>query len=113
MDDEAGGAFTFELVKVVETDVGARVVGAKGLVRLEEVRGREVDGYDDVEGGCDCDCDCDRGGLESECDCDCRPARDAPEEAAVVLGSPYMSRDACSTALRDPMRGDDRGRRSR
>lgn len=93
--------------------VGAREVGAKGLVRLEEVRGREAEGYDEVDGGCDFDCDCDRGGWESECDCDCRPVRDAPEEAAVVLGSPYMSRDACSTALRDPMGVDDEGRRSR
>lgn len=96
-------------------DVGARVVGAKGLVRVDEVKGREADWYDDVDVGCDCDCDCncERGGWESECDCDCRPARDAPEEATVVLGSPYMSRDACSTALRDPMGGDDGGRRSR
>lgn len=96
-------------------DVGAWEVGAKGLVRVEEVKGWEAGWYDDVEGGCDCDCDrdCDRGGWESECDCDCRPASDAPEEATVVLGSPYMSRDACSTALRDPMRGDDGGRRSR
>lgn len=79
-------------------------MGAKGLVRLE-ARGREVAVYDDDDGGCDCDCECDRGGCESECGC--RPARDAPEEAAEVLGSPYMSRDACSTALRDPMRGGD------
>lgn len=62
MEDEAGGAITFELVYDAETVVGARVVGGKGLVRLEEARGREADWYDDVDGGCDCDCGCERGG---------------------------------------------------
>lgn len=65
------------------------------------VKDSEVEGYDDEE-VCDWDSDCDR----------C-PERDAPEAAAGLLGSPYMSRNACGGSPTGPYGktttvGDDR-----
>lgn len=90
MEVVVGGATAVAAVLELEVVVFAMGLGAKGLVRLD-VKDSEVGGYDD-EDVCDWDNDCDR----------C-PERDAPEEAAELLGSPYMSRNACSAALPDPM----------
>ena len=89
MDVVVEGATAVAAVIEVEA-VDAIGLGAKGLVRFE-VKDSEGGGYDDDEDVCDWDNDCDR----------C-PEWDAPEEAAGLLGSPYMSRNACSGSPTGP-----------